>query len=74
LAVSVLVLSAMWFERYLLVTPSLAPAAPGSPVLVVLIGAGFLGLLVLTAAPLLARLPMSGLLDVRLLREREAWL
>jgi hypothetical protein len=73
LAVSVLVLSAMWFERYLLVTPSLAPAAPGSPVLVLLIGAGFLGLLVLTAAPLLARLPMSGPLDARLLREREAW-
>jgi hypothetical protein len=72
-AVSVLVSCAMWFERYMLVTPSLAATAPGTPILVLLIGVGFLGLLVLTAAPVLARLPMFGLLDAQLLREREAW-
>ncbi len=72
-AVSVLVSCAMWFERYMLVTPSLAATAPGTPILVPLIGVGFLGLLVLTAAPVLARLPMFGLLDAQLLREREAW-
>ena len=72
-AVSLLVFFAMWFERYLLITPSLAPRASGFPILVPLVGAGFFGLLILTAAPLLARVPMFGPLDAQLLRERKAW-
>jgi uncharacterized membrane protein len=72
-AVASLVFAAMWFERYLLVAPSLAPKASGFPILVPLVGVGFFGMLILTAAPLLARLPMFGRLDAQVRREREAW-
>jgi len=71
--VAALVLLAMWFERYLLVTPSLAPRGEGFPALEPLIGLGFLGLLVITAAPALARAPMFGPLDAQVTRERKEW-
>jgi hypothetical protein len=71
--VAALVLVAMWLERYLLVTPSLAPRGEGFPVLEPLIGLGFLGLLVITAAPALARAPMFGPLDAQMTRERGEW-
>jgi hypothetical protein len=71
--VALLVFFAMWFERYLLITPSLAPGAGQLPVLEFLIGLGFLGLVVVTAAPLLARLPMFGPLDAQVIGERGTW-
>jgi hypothetical protein len=42
-------------------------------VLEFLIGLGFLGLVVVTAAPLLARLPMFGPLDAQVIGERGTW-
>lgn len=72
-AVALLVLAGLWFERYLLIVPSLTPRYPGFPILVPLIGAGFLGAFILTTAPFLARLPAESPLDLALTQEREAW-
>jgi hypothetical protein len=71
--VSLLALAGMWLERYLLVVPSLTPRAPLSPALVVLVGAGFLGVLVLTSAAFLARYPATSRLDLALEAEKEQW-
>ncbi len=70
-AVAAFVLLAMWFERYLLVEPSLAPDYAGFPTLVPLVGAGFLGLFVLTTARFLARCPGVSPLDTALREEME---
>jgi len=72
--VAVLALAGMWLERYLLVVPSLVPKAPPSPVVELLIGLGFLGLLVLTVLPALTRRPVVSELDLALKAEQEAWL
>ena len=72
--VAVLALAGMWLERYLLVVPSLVPKAPPFPVVELLIGLGFLGLLVLTVLPALARRPVVSELDLALKAEQEVWL
>ena len=71
--VAALVLLSVWLERYMLVAPSLAPKYTRFPVLVPLMGVGFLGLLVLTAAPFLARYPAVSPLDEELVKERAEW-
>jgi len=71
--VASLVLAAMWYERYLLVAPSLAPGSPDSPAWVLLIGLGFLGMLALTAAAFLAKHPAVSALDLQLAEERDRW-
>jgi molybdopterin-containing oxidoreductase family membrane subunit len=71
--VALLAVAAMWLERYLLVTPSLAPRAVGFPVLELLIGAGFLGVLVLVLLIFLGRHPAPSPLDLALIEDREAW-
>jgi hypothetical protein len=76
MAVALLVLASMWLERYMLVVPSLAPKAEahsGTPLLAVLVGVGFLGVLVLTTTRFLARYPATSELDLALRMEREKW-
>jgi len=72
-AVALVALAGMGLERYLLVTPSLAPADTAFPIRLVLIGLGFLGALVLTTAPFLARTPAVSELDLALKAEQELW-
>jgi Ni/Fe-hydrogenase subunit HybB-like protein len=71
LGVALLVLFAMWFERYMLVMPSLASAHEGFPILVLLVGVGFLGAFALSTGRFLARRPGIGPLDRALLAERD---
>ena len=72
LAVGLFALASIWFERYMLVTPSLSRAPTWSGVaLVILIGLGFLGLMVLLVTPFLARYPAVSELDLHLREEQE---
>jgi len=73
-AVAVLVLLAVWLERYLMVVPSLSARAAPAALLVPFVGLGFLGMFVLTVAPFLARYPATSQLDLALTGEPEAWL
>jgi hypothetical protein len=72
-AVALFALLGMHLERYLLVTPSLAPEYTVFPVRYVLIDLGFLGALVLTAGPFLARMPAVSELDLALKAEQGQW-
>ena len=65
-------LAGMGIERYLLVTPSLAPGYVSFPTQYLLINLGFLGLLVFAVAPALARWPAVSELDLAL--KQEQWL
>ncbi len=72
--VALLVLASMWLERYVEIVPSQAPFHPAFPALGLLIGLGFLGVMVLGLAWFLARYPALSPLDLVLKAELEQWL
>ena len=64
LPVALLAMVGMWLERYMLVMPSLATRPGEVPLLTLLIGIGFLGIMVSITARFLARYPAQGALDL----------
>lgn len=72
-AVALFAAAAMWLERYLLVAPSLVPRSEVFPAQVLLVGAGFAGVFVLSVMGFLARHPRPSPLDLVLQEERDRW-
>lgn len=72
MGVALLVVAAMWLERYMLVAPVLVRRVGEGVAPELLVGLGFLGVFVLTTGLFLSRYPAVSRLDLELKKQQEA--